>query len=80
MPRYFFDVQADGVAAEDEYGEELPSVQVAKEAALEFAAELAAARFRPQGDGPFEIRVRDEGGRLVCKVAASLRVEMDRSP
>jgi hypothetical protein len=77
MPRFFFDFAGHGFGGMDEHGEELHSPDAAKDAALEFAAELAAEHFRPQGRGSFEVRVRDEAGRRLCKVTATFHVEVD---
>lgn len=66
MPRYFFDVH-DDIETLDEAGLEFPSLEVAREQAIEDAREMASEGIRRLGrvDLDHFIDVRDEAGEVM---------------
>ena len=70
MPRYFFDVDMNGVLAHDDQGCELPDMAAAQEHAMTSLSDLAYGR-RHQG-GPYLLAsdVRDDAGAVVLRALA----------
>ena len=75
MPRYFFDVDMNGVLAHDDQGCELPNMAAAQEHAMTSLSDLAYGR-RHQGD-PYLLTsdVRDDSGAVVLRALLSLVAE-----
>jgi len=75
MPRYYFDVLEDGTMAQDEVGVEFPNFEAAKAEARATLPAIAQG-YLARGDHKYlEIRVRDEAGRPLVRVALALVVE-----
>jgi hypothetical protein len=82
MPTFYFDVCEDGVVAIDEDGVELPDLAAAEREAGDAASTIAHDKFA-EGGQTIVVDVRDESGRRVLSVAASLsivRPDEDRRP
>ena len=74
MPTYYFDVREDGVVAIDEEGLELADLAAAEREAGDAAATIAHDNFAEGGGQSIVIEVRDESGRRVLSVAATLSI------
>jgi hypothetical protein len=63
MPRYFFHLASESGLIGDDEGCDLPSIDAARQAALEAARDLAAQAVRRGNDGPWKaVVVTDEVG------------------
>lgn len=62
--RYFFDIRDDFYSADDDTGEELPSINAARREAVVIATSVASDLFAEPGS-EVRIVVRDEGGPLL---------------
>jgi hypothetical protein len=75
MPRYYFDVWEDETLVRDEDGIEFASLEAAKAEAL-VALPAIAQGYLPKGGHKYiEIRVMDEAGQALLRVAMALVIE-----
>ena len=74
MPTFYFDVREDGVVAIDEEGLELADLAAAQREAGDAATTIAHDKFAEGGGESIVIEVRDESGRRVLSVAATLSI------
>jgi hypothetical protein len=73
MARFFFDLAVDGLEKPDDEGLDCFDASAIQAEAARTAAEML--KDRPPRDGSVTIVVRDETGRPLFKVAASLQIQ-----
>lgn len=75
MPRFFIDFEDGDQSLKDDEGEEYPSLEAARDAAI--AALPDIGREKPPRDGKrsFVAYVRDEHGTVLCTVRLNLDAE-----
>ena len=80
MPRYYFDVRRDGATERDGDGVDLPNVAAARAAAKVMAAIAVFDGMNPEEMPGFAIMVRDESGKILAEVNASVWTQGPPSP
>jgi hypothetical protein len=75
MARYFFDVHDGTDFQRDDEGTEFDSEDTAMQAAARSAAEIGTGRLAKGDTSDVVIRVRDEHGRRMCTVTASMKID-----
>lgn len=81
MARYFFHNAIDGSPIGDEDGEELPDIGAAQNAAVDVVSELLPLKrsdFVEQKR--FSLNVKDDTGRLVISITATMTVDPTAVP
>jgi alpha-D-ribose 1-methylphosphonate 5-triphosphate synthase subunit PhnH len=74
MVRYYLDVHDGEELVRDEEGSEFARVDAAVQAAARSAAEIGTSRLARGDTSDVVIEVRDEQGRGVCPVTASMKI------
>ena len=80
MPRYYFDVRRDGATEHDRDGVDLPNVAAARAAAKVMAAIAVFDGMNPEEMRGFGTMLRDESGRILVEVNASVWTQDPPSP
>lgn len=75
MARYFFDVHDGADFQRDDEGTEFNSADAAVQAAARSAAEIGTGRLSKGDTNDVVIQVRDEHGRRMCTVTASMKID-----
>jgi hypothetical protein len=71
MPKFFFNFRNANIIAKDEFGVDLPSLEDARQAALDAAREIVAEDIKANSSRPVEaVIVTDEDGRELLTVSA----------
>ena len=71
MSKFFFNFRNANTIAKDELGIDLPSLEDARQAALDAARELVAEDIKANSSRPMEaVIVTDEGGRELLTISA----------
>jgi hypothetical protein len=73
MPRYFFDINEDGIEFSDHEGVELDDEAAARAEASRIASDVARDHLIDLSSSKIEVRVRDDGIRTICRETVELR-------
>ncbi|WP_376771064.1 DUF6894 family protein [Microvirga soli] len=80
VARYYFDIRDGAQSAHDDEGTEFDSMDAAVQTSGQSAAEIGANRPAKGDISDVVIEVRDERGRRICTVRASMEIKRHSPP